>query len=169
MVSLHCVGIAHANLTLVNDSAAYPPTFKISGLPNLFGVCVYSFMCHHSLPGLVTPINKKKKLYSLILGDYALNLPFYIYKVLGRENLSKREFLFKVEAFIKEYSVDEGLGDPQACSGGKVCRIYGGKDDPRQEEDRQGYGGMEEEDGWWKGYAGESHDVGVGDRVYSEE
>ena len=77
MVSLHCVGIAHANLTLVNDSAAYPPTFKISGLPNLFGVCVYSFMCHHSLPGLVTPISNKKKLYSLILGDYALILSFY--------------------------------------------------------------------------------------------
>ena len=167
--------VALAILTLVNDSPANPPTSKISGLPNLFGVCVYSFMCHHSLPGLVTPISNKKKLYSLILGDYALNLSFYIVegslnKVLGRENdLNMSEFHFKLEAFIKEYSVDEGLGDAQADSGGKVCGIYGRKDDPRQEEDRQGYGGMEEVDGWWKGYAGESHAVGVGDRVYSEE
>ena len=91
-------------------------------------------------------------------------------KVLGRENdLSMREFHFKLEAFIKEYSVDEGMGDAQADSGGKVWGIYGRKDDPRQEEDRQGYGGMEEVDGWWKGYAGESHAVGVGDGVYSEE
>jgi len=29
----------------------------ISGVPNLFGVCVYSFMCHHSLPSLITPIS----------------------------------------------------------------------------------------------------------------
>ena len=34
-------------------------------------------MCHHSLPGLVTPISNKKRLYSLILGDYALILSFY--------------------------------------------------------------------------------------------
>ena len=29
-----------------------PPMARIGGLPNLFGVCVYSFMCHHSLPSL---------------------------------------------------------------------------------------------------------------------
>ena len=69
--------VALAILTLVNESPASPPTSKISGLPNLFGVCVYSFMCHHSLPGLVTPISNKKRLYSLILGDYALILSFY--------------------------------------------------------------------------------------------
>jgi len=71
------VMVVLAILTLVNESPASPPTSKISGLPNLFGVCVYSFMCHHSLPGLVTPISNKKKLYSLILGDYALILSFY--------------------------------------------------------------------------------------------
>jgi len=71
------VMVALAILTLVNESPASPPTSKISGLPNLFGVCVYSFMCHHSLPGLVTPISNKKRLYSLILGDYALILSFY--------------------------------------------------------------------------------------------
>ena len=54
---------------------ASPPASRISGLPNLFGVCVV--MCHHSLPGLVTPISNKKKLYSLTLGDYALILAFY--------------------------------------------------------------------------------------------
>jgi len=71
------VMVVLAILTLVNKSPASPPASKISGLPNLFGVCVYSFMCHHSLPGLVTPISNKKKLYSLMLGDYALILSFY--------------------------------------------------------------------------------------------
>jgi len=46
-------------------------------VPNLFGVCVYSFMCHHSLPSLVTPIRKKRRLTSLLLGDYILILVFY--------------------------------------------------------------------------------------------
>ena len=69
--------VALAILKLVKESPASPPTSRISGLPNLFGVCVYSFMCHHSLPGLVTPISNKKKLYSLILGDYTIILAFY--------------------------------------------------------------------------------------------
>ena len=54
-----------------------PPTANIDGLPNLFGVCVYSFMCHHSLPSLITPISQKKRLYPLILGDYVIIMSFY--------------------------------------------------------------------------------------------
>ena len=54
-----------------------PPSSNIAGVPNLFGVCVYSFMCHHSLPGLVTPISNKRSLYSLMMGDYCLILAFY--------------------------------------------------------------------------------------------
>jgi len=66
-----------ATIRLSNIKPANPPSSNISGLPNLFGVCVYSFMCHHSLPGLVTPISNKKRLYSLMLGDYLLILSFY--------------------------------------------------------------------------------------------
>ncbi|CAG2111148.1 unnamed protein product, partial [Medioppia subpectinata] len=51
-----------------------PSSLSISGVPNLFGVCVYSFMCHHSLPSLVTPINDKRRIFSLILTDYLLIL-----------------------------------------------------------------------------------------------
>ncbi len=47
-------------------------------IPNLFGVCVYSFMCHHSLPSLVTPINNKSKLTWFFFGDYMLILVFYL-------------------------------------------------------------------------------------------
>lgn len=56
----------------------HPSVVNISGLPNLFGVCVYSFMCHHSLPTLITPITKKKNIYWLIFSAYILILGFYL-------------------------------------------------------------------------------------------
>jgi len=71
MVSLACINISK------EKQPPHPPFSRISGLPNLFGVCVYSFMCHHSLPSLITPISIKKRLSSLILGDYLLILSFY--------------------------------------------------------------------------------------------
>ncbi|GLD48880.1 transmembrane protein 104 [Lates japonicus] len=55
-----------------------PPVASLSGIPNLFGVCVYSFMCQHSLPSLVTPISDKKRVGTLVLADYILILGFYV-------------------------------------------------------------------------------------------
>ncbi|KAG9343725.1 hypothetical protein JZ751_013103 [Albula glossodonta] len=57
--------------------AGHPPVAEISGIPNLFGVCVYSFMCQHSLPSLITPISDKKRVGGLVLADYSLILAFY--------------------------------------------------------------------------------------------
>ncbi|XP_043941096.1 transmembrane protein 104 [Protopterus annectens] len=55
-----------------------PPVAKLSGIPNLFGVCVYSFMCQHSLPSVVTPISSKKHINKLFLLDYFFILGFYL-------------------------------------------------------------------------------------------
>ncbi|XP_044309621.1 transmembrane protein 104 isoform X2 [Varanus komodoensis] len=55
----------------------HPPLAQLSGIRNLFGVCVYSFMCQHSLPSLITPISKKKHVNKLVLLDYILILGFY--------------------------------------------------------------------------------------------
>ncbi|XP_072882810.1 transmembrane protein 104 isoform X1 [Hemitrygon akajei] len=55
----------------------HPQIANFSGIPNLFGVCVYSFMCQHSLPSLITPISKKKHMNVLVLIDYVLILAFY--------------------------------------------------------------------------------------------
>lgn len=71
MVVLACLALARG------DHPATPPSTRVQGLPNLFGVCVYSFMCHHSLPSLVTPIKNKNRLYSILVGDYLLILGFY--------------------------------------------------------------------------------------------
>ena len=45
MVTLAC-------LRLSKGKIFHPPMADFTGVPNLFGVCVYSFMCHHSLPSL---------------------------------------------------------------------------------------------------------------------
>ncbi|XP_064638395.1 transmembrane protein 104-like isoform X4 [Lineus longissimus] len=54
-----------------------PVVANFAGIPSLFGICIYSFMCHHSLPSLVTPIKNKSRLSTLFGGDYLLILGFY--------------------------------------------------------------------------------------------
>ena len=56
----------------------HPKAFEFTGLPTLFGVCVYSFMCQHSLPSLITPIRNKDYLSRLMGADYVLILGFYL-------------------------------------------------------------------------------------------
>ena len=69
-------------LTLIRLSKGqgqgHPPLAKFDGIPSVFGVCIYAFMCHHSLPSLVTPIRTKNKLFSLFAADYTLILGFYL-------------------------------------------------------------------------------------------
>jgi amino acid permease len=55
----------------------HPVLANFDGIPSLFGICIYSFMCHHSLPSLVTPIKNKSKLTTLFASDYLLILCFY--------------------------------------------------------------------------------------------
>lgn len=55
-----------------------PPTANISDVPVLIGACVYSFMCHHSLPGLVAPFTDKSHVVRQLGLDYALICLFYV-------------------------------------------------------------------------------------------
>ena len=55
-----------------------PPAANISGVPNLFGAAVYSFMCQHSLPSLLTPVRKKSQLTKMLIGDFVVVLIFYL-------------------------------------------------------------------------------------------
>lgn len=59
------------------EGEGHPPLADVSGIRNLFGVCVYSFMCQHSLPSLITPVSSKKHITGLVLLDYILVLSFY--------------------------------------------------------------------------------------------
>ncbi|RWS30143.1 transmembrane protein 104-like protein, partial [Leptotrombidium deliense] len=71
MIVLSCIGLSRGK------SAAQPSAAKFYGIPSLFGICVYSFMCHHSLPSLLTPIKKKRNLFWLLVSDYGIILIFY--------------------------------------------------------------------------------------------
>ncbi|XP_021915287.1 transmembrane protein 104 homolog isoform X2 [Zootermopsis nevadensis] len=63
---------------IVDGAKGYPQAADIVGVPELFGACVYSFMCHHSLPALVSPIADKSRLFSSIALDYLLITMFYL-------------------------------------------------------------------------------------------
>jgi len=64
---------------LITDGAkGHPAAININGVPPLFGACVYSFMCHHSLPGLLAPLRNKSKVSQILSYDYILICMFYI-------------------------------------------------------------------------------------------
>ncbi|XP_036853232.2 transmembrane protein 104 isoform X1 [Manis javanica] len=71
MIVLALVRIGHG------QGEGQPPLANLSGVRNLFGVCVYSFMCQHSLPSLITPVSSKRCLTCLVSLDYMLILAFY--------------------------------------------------------------------------------------------
>ncbi|BFZ18134.1 hypothetical protein BsWGS_21173 [Bradybaena similaris] len=72
MITLTCIRLAEGK------GQGHPVVADIAGVPNLFGVCVYSFMCHHSLPSLITPIRNKSHLLPSLAGNYSLILVFYL-------------------------------------------------------------------------------------------
>lgn len=64
--------------TIVKDKPKHDiRVAEFSGLPNLFGVCVYSYMCQHSIPSLITPIKNKSRVTQLFSLDFAIVLVFY--------------------------------------------------------------------------------------------
>lgn len=71
------IGIA-VRMLLTDGAQGKPPVASIAGVPALFGACVYSFMCHHSLPGLLTPIANKAQLFKALAADYILVAAFYL-------------------------------------------------------------------------------------------
>ncbi|KAI0231299.1 hypothetical protein LSAT2_018338 [Lamellibrachia satsuma] len=72
MIVLACIQLAKGH------GHGHPGLAHFSGIPVLFGICVYSFMCHHSLPSIATPISNKSRIHSLFAADYSLILVFYL-------------------------------------------------------------------------------------------
>ena len=55
-----------------------PPVIDISTTPLVFGVSVYAFMCHHSIPSLVTPVRRSSQIPVIMGADYLLIATFYL-------------------------------------------------------------------------------------------
>uniref|UniRef100_F7D8Q9 Transmembrane protein 104 n=1 Tax=Ornithorhynchus anatinus TaxID=9258 RepID=F7D8Q9_ORNAN len=83
----------------------HPPLAELSGVRNLFGVCVYSFMCQHSLPSLITPISSKRHLALLVFLDYGLILAFY--SLLAFTAI----FCFRGDALMDMYTLNFARSD----------------------------------------------------------
>ncbi|XP_068973834.1 transmembrane protein 104 homolog isoform X1 [Bombus flavifrons] len=63
---------------IIHGAQGDPPAANIMGIPSLFGACIYSFMCHHSLPALIAPIANKSTLTRSLALDYLLIASFYL-------------------------------------------------------------------------------------------
>lgn len=72
MISIACVRIFELGVQ------GHPPAASVKHVPHLIGACVYSFMCHHSLPGLVAPFNDKSHVVRQLGLDYLLICIFYL-------------------------------------------------------------------------------------------
>lgn len=55
-----------------------PAVVNFSGMPALIGASVYSFMSHHSLPGLIAPFANKQYVTRQLALDYTLICIFYV-------------------------------------------------------------------------------------------
>lgn len=73
MVTLSIMRIADASTPHGN-----PPVADFSTAPTVFGVSVYAFMCHHSIPSLVSPIKNKSAIAAIMASDYILIALFYL-------------------------------------------------------------------------------------------
>jgi len=73
MVTLSIIRISDSSTPHGN-----PPVSDFSTAPTVFGVSVYAFMCHHSIPSLVSPIKNKSAIATIMASDYILIAVFYL-------------------------------------------------------------------------------------------
>lgn len=50
----------------------------VERVPNFFGVCIYAFMCHHSLPSIITPMRRKENFKRIFVSAYLCIMVFYL-------------------------------------------------------------------------------------------
>ena len=90
-----------AVVKLCQGETTIPNLARIQGFPSLFGVSVYSFMCQHSLPGMITPMKSKRRVFSLIFSDFVLILLFYLLMIYtGAFHFNHLEDLYTLNFLI---------------------------------------------------------------------
>ncbi|KAL9642181.1 hypothetical protein ABK040_007184 [Willaertia magna] len=61
-----------------NGSVKNLTLFDITQFTGLFGTSIYSFMCHHSLPSIVSPILNKRGITKMFAGDFLMVFTAYV-------------------------------------------------------------------------------------------
>jgi amino acid permease len=77
------IGLAIARSVKGGRKDSDVPTINLAALPNLFGGAVYSFMCHHSLPGIVTPMRNKAHLQRIAGMAYGFVVVVYLASLIS--------------------------------------------------------------------------------------
>uniref|UniRef100_A0A1I8NQ41 Amino acid transporter transmembrane domain-containing protein n=1 Tax=Stomoxys calcitrans TaxID=35570 RepID=A0A1I8NQ41_STOCA len=95
---------------LITDGAkGHPVSMNIYGIPALFGACVYSFMCHHSLPSLLAPIRDKQSVGRILCADYLVICLFYLLLAMtGIFAFERLEDLYTLN-FIPDQTADHSF------------------------------------------------------------
>ncbi|RNA19958.1 transmembrane protein -like [Brachionus plicatilis] len=75
MIALAAIKINDNSKKSIKPNVEY---FNFTNVPNFFGVCIYAFMCHHSLPGIITPMRNKQSYKYVFIGVYLCVLSFYL-------------------------------------------------------------------------------------------
>ena len=70
--------LAITDIAMGEKASHPPPAANFEGFPVLFGVSIYSFMCQHSLPGMITPMKTKKNVLWMTFADFSLILFSYL-------------------------------------------------------------------------------------------
>lgn len=76
--SAFLIMIILASFHMAQYQSTSPQTIDFSGVPGLIGASIYSFMCHHSLPGIIAPFAEKRYVIRQLAFDYILICSFYI-------------------------------------------------------------------------------------------
>uniref|UniRef100_A0A914WWC4 Amino acid transporter transmembrane domain-containing protein n=1 Tax=Plectus sambesii TaxID=2011161 RepID=A0A914WWC4_9BILA len=99
------IGMASESLASHGPSA-HPAAATFGNFGSLFGVTVYAFMCHHSLPGLITPMKDKQNVFKLLFVVFALILTFYLaLSLTGSFAFAKVEDVYTLN-FLNSLSTD---------------------------------------------------------------
>ncbi|KAF1741385.1 hypothetical protein MXB_1696 [Myxobolus squamalis] len=99
--------VAFASVRIAGNAAHDIKAVRIQGIPNFFGVCLYSFMCQHSLPSMVNFVQNKNAQFNYwILLSMTGALVFYLATLLTSTTAFTGDELFPI------YSMNfDGEGD----------------------------------------------------------
>ena len=70
------IGIPIAGIITGGRADPLPTLANVSEIPYLFGIVTYMYKCHHCLPGVITPMKSKNRIFVKLFVTYILLLAF---------------------------------------------------------------------------------------------